>query len=133
MSRRMIATGLVLFLSVTLSGYLLFDRTPRERGGQHWSAHDYIAASAHLDTGMTYREVVARIGKPRLNNVTTDEDGVRTRYTEWDIGKEGEGDFWTRVFPRDDPQDQYLSVTFDRDDRVQSKSIWTIRDLIYLD
>ncbi len=82
---------------------------------------------------MPYREVVARIGKPRLNSVTIDEDGARMRYTEWDIGKEGEGDFWTRVFPRDDPQDQHLSVTFDRDDRVQSKSIWTVRDLIYQD
>lgn len=133
MSRRTIAVGLVLFLSVALSGYLLSQRAPRRPGGRPWSTHDYIAASTRIDTGMPYREVVARIGKPRLNSVTTDEDGTRMRYTEWDIGKEGEGDFWTRVFPRADPQDQHLSMTFDGDDRVQSKSIWTVRDLIYQD
>jgi hypothetical protein len=146
LSRRTIALGLVLFLSVALSAYLLFDRAPRQQGGRAWSAHDYIAASARIDTGMPYRDVVALIGKPRSNMGTADAGGAdpttltpaelraaRLRYTEWDIGKEGEGDFWTRIFPRDDPQDQYLTVIFDRDDRVQSKSIWTVRDVIYQD
>jgi hypothetical protein len=98
LSRGTIALGLVLFLSVALSAYLLFDWAPRQHGGRPWSAHDYIAASARIDTGMPYREVVARIGKPRSNKVAADLGGARLRYAEWNIGKEGEGDFWTRCF-----------------------------------
>ena len=145
MSRKTILLGVLLLLSVAMAGYFFIVRAPGRSVGLPGTRHDYIAVSARIDPGMSRREVIALVGKPESNMVLSDADFDRAKvapakrgslpysYTSWYIGREGEGDFWSRIFPPYHPQRQYLNVDFDRNDRVLSTSIETDKNFLYED
>jgi hypothetical protein len=135
----------LLFLISTASVIIFVDRTRRHRGGQPRTTRDYIDVSARITTGMPYRTVLALVGKPTSDEVTAGAGvdpkkltpaqfkAARRRYTDWYIGREGEGDFWPTVYFYGEPPRQTLAIIFDRDDRVVSKGIYTEGRYIYDD